>query len=83
MDEVKAVLADEPQLGRIHLCDSNHIHLTVGPLSITLAPDVFLQIAKMVHQANDELEKIKLLTENESDEDFLLPEGFTHSRFTN
>lgn len=44
------VLAEIENFGRICDCgDCGNIHVTVGPMSMTLAPDAFLQLVAMVH----------------------------------
>lgn len=55
MDKLKAVLAEQPGLGQIHLCECDSIHLSIGPVTINLAPEAFALMATMVHKAMEEL----------------------------
>lgn len=48
------VLAEHAGLGRIHLCDCNSVHVSVGPVTLNLAPDAFLQLAAMMSKAAGE-----------------------------
>ncbi len=90
MNEVKAVLADRPSLGRIHLCECNSIHMTVGPVTVNLAPETFAQMATMVHKAMEQLARIfdladKDLTDNglnDKEGNRLLSIESNRSRFT-
>jgi hypothetical protein len=62
MDKVKAVLAGHEGLGRIHLYECNSIHMIVGPVTISLAPHSFVQVATVVHRAIEELSRAANLT---------------------
>jgi hypothetical protein len=48
------VLAEHAGLGRIHLCDCNSVHVSVGPVTLNLAPEAFLQMAQMMSKAAEE-----------------------------
>jgi len=81
MDDLKAVLAEEPGIGRIHLCECNSIHFSVGPVTVNLAPEAFAQMATMVHKAMEQLANIVGMKDNEGDP--LSPfESHHRSRFT-
>lgn len=67
MDEVKALLAEQPGIGRIYLCECNSIHLSVGPVTVNLAPEAFAQMATMVRKAMEGLADIVRLADNEKD----------------
>ncbi len=66
MDKEKSVLAELPGLGRIYLCECNSIHLSVGPVALTLAPEVFAQTAIMIRDAMEQLARIVSLNDRES-----------------
>ena len=81
MDEINVTLAEMSGLGRVWLCGCNSIHLSIGPVTVTLAPEAFLQTASMVRHAMEQLVVIVAAKEVEGDP----LQGFEphHSRFTN
>lgn len=81
MDEINVTLAEMSGLGRIWLCECNSIHLSIGPVTVTLAPEAFLQTASMVRHAMEQLAVIVAAKEVAGDP----LQGFEpqHSRFTN
>lgn len=58
MKDVNVILADCPGLGRIRLCGCDSVHLSLGPVTITLAPDAFVQAAVLVRHAMEQLTEI-------------------------
>jgi hypothetical protein len=67
MDKLKAVLAERPGLGQIHLCECDSIHLSIGPVTVNLAPEAFAQMATMVHRAMEELADLLRFTGEEGE----------------
>ena len=55
MDEFNVTLAERTGLGRINLCGCRSIHLSVGPVTICLAPEAFAQAANMIREAMEQL----------------------------
>lgn len=50
MNDVDCLLAEIPNFGRVYDCgDCGNIHLTVGPVSLTLTPDAYMQLVTLVH----------------------------------
>jgi hypothetical protein len=80
MCEVKAVLTEHEGLGRIHLCECNSVHMTVGPVTVALAPETFAQMATMVRKAMEELSRVVGLTRDEGN--LLSAFDLYRSRFT-
>jgi hypothetical protein len=58
MDEINVLLADHPGLGRVRLCECNSIHLTIGPVTVNLAPEAFAQTAILIRNAMEQLTEI-------------------------
>jgi hypothetical protein len=81
MDQAKGLLAEEPGLGKIQLCGCHSIHLSIGPVTLNLAPEAFAQMATMVHKAMEELADIVRSTDDDSDP--LKTFEPQRSRFTN
>ena len=81
MDEINVTLAEIPSLGRVWLCECNSIHLSIGPVTVTLAPEAFVQTASLVRHAMEQLAVIVAAKEVAGDP----LQGFEpqHSRFTN
>jgi len=51
-------LAQAAGLGRVFLCGGcDHIHLTIGPVTMTLSSEAYMQLVSMIHTsaANFEL----------------------------
>ncbi len=51
MHEINALLADQPEVGRVQLCECNTIHLSIGPVTINLSPEAFVQAAMLLKNA--------------------------------
>lgn len=58
MNDVNVVLAERSGLGRIHLCGCSSIHLSLGPVTVCLAPEAFAQAAAMIRDAMAQLEEM-------------------------
>ncbi len=58
MNDVNVILAEHPGLGRAWLCGCNAIHLSIGPTTITLAPEAFVQAAAMIRSAIEQLNEL-------------------------
>lgn len=58
MTQKNVVLADRPGLGRVKLCECNSVHLSLGPVTITLAPEAFAQAAILIRNAMDQFVEI-------------------------
>ncbi len=80
MDEINVILADYPGLGKVWLCECNSIHLSIGPVTVTLAPQAFAQTAILIHNAMKELEEISVA--KNSDQSSLQPFKPNPSHFT-
>ena len=52
---MRDVKGDVSGQGRVWLCECNSIHLSIGPVTVTLAPEAFLQTASMVRHAMEQL----------------------------
>jgi hypothetical protein len=48
-------LADRPTLGGVAICACGTIHLTIGGVTIRLAPEAFGEMLRMCHDATDRL----------------------------
>ena len=52
MHSVSCVLAERPNFGRIYDCGAcGNIHVTIGPVSITMEPQAYLNFVEMVHSS--------------------------------
>jgi hypothetical protein len=50
MEHTHATLAEQDGFGRIYRCGNcEHIHLQIGPVSLTLTLDAYMQFVSMVH----------------------------------
>ena len=56
--DIDVILADQPGLGRVRLCECNSIHLNIGPVTINLAADAFAQTAILLQDAMEQLNEI-------------------------
>ncbi len=52
--EIDVVLADYPGLGRVRMCGCNTVHLSLGPMTLSLAPEAFAQTAILVRKAMEQ-----------------------------
>jgi len=55
MKEFDMILADTPGFGRVRLCECNVVHLSIGPVTITLALEAFRQTANLVSIASQQM----------------------------
>ncbi|HEY0263814.1 MAG TPA: hypothetical protein VGC07_04765 [Granulicella sp.] len=55
MDQNNVMLAEYPGLGNVRLCECKSIHLKIGPITVTLAPEAFAQAACMIRHAMESL----------------------------
>lgn len=52
MDPIGELLAEIPDFGRVYDCgDCGNIHITVGPATITLAPEAYQQFVTLIHSS--------------------------------
>jgi hypothetical protein len=58
MSDINVVLAERTGTGTVKLCACNSIHLSIGPVTINMAPEMFAQAAGLVRQAMESLAKI-------------------------
>jgi hypothetical protein len=58
MSDINVVLAERSGTGTIRLCDCDCIHLSIGPVTINMAPEMFAQAALLVKQAMESLSVI-------------------------
>ncbi len=50
MNHPDCLLAEIPGFGRVYDCgDCGNIHVTVGPVSLTLTPDAYMQLVALVN----------------------------------
>lgn len=49
------LLSDIPGLGSVSVCPCGTIHLTVGPMTLRLAPEAFIQMLNMCGDALHEI----------------------------
>ncbi|WP_031497210.1 hypothetical protein [Bryobacter aggregatus] len=50
MEQQALILADTPGFGRIFDCgECGHIHVTIGPVSLTLEMEAYFQLVALVH----------------------------------
>ena len=59
MKNTPTVLAEQAGLGRIHLCDCDSVHVSVGPVTLNLAPDAFLQMAVLFGKAAEQFSSLQ------------------------
>jgi hypothetical protein len=67
MHEINALLADQPEVGRVQLCECNTIHLSIGPVTINLSPEAFVQAAVLMRNAMERYAMIVTAKEIASD----------------
>jgi len=53
--EERVMLAEVEGLGSVALCACGTVHLSVGAVTVRLAPDAFLQAVRMCQQAAQQL----------------------------
>lgn len=55
MAEMNLTLAEHLGLGEVRICGCNSIHVHIGPVTITLAPEAFAQTAILIREAMESL----------------------------
>ena len=55
MSDINVILAERSGTGAVRLCGCNCIHLSIGPVTINMAPEKFAQAASLVRQAMESL----------------------------
>jgi hypothetical protein len=55
MSDINVILAERNGLGAVRLCECKSIHLSVGPVTINMAVEVFAQTATLIRQAMETL----------------------------
>ncbi|HZY72436.1 MAG TPA: hypothetical protein VFE22_04945 [Edaphobacter sp.] len=58
MDDINIILASYPGLGRVRLCECNSVHISIGPVTINLAPEAFSQMAVLIRNAMEQFTEI-------------------------
>jgi hypothetical protein len=81
MEEVNVVLANRKGLGAVKLCGCNTIHLSIGPVTMALAPEAFAQAAALMQDAVAQMHKINETRQAKSAQDLnelAQPNRWTH-----
>ena len=81
MTDINVILAEYPGLGRVRLCECTSVHMSIGPVTINLAPEAFAQAAVLIQNAMVELKKILDLQQpelNSLEAKVPLPSRLTH-----
>jgi hypothetical protein len=58
MSDFNVVLAERSGLGQIRLCGCKSVHVSLGPVTLCLAPEAFAQAAMMIRDAMAQLAEI-------------------------
>lgn len=58
MSDVNVILAERNGTGAVRLCGCDCVHLSIGPVTINMAPEMFAQAALLVKQAMETLSVI-------------------------
>jgi hypothetical protein len=58
MSDINVILAERDGTGAVRLCGCSCIHLSIGPVTINLAPEAFVQAALLIKQAMESLSVI-------------------------
>ncbi len=58
MSDINVILAERSGTGAIRLCGCNCVHLSIGPVTINMAPEMFAQAALLVKDAMESLSVI-------------------------
>ncbi len=58
MSDINVILAERDGMGEVRLCGCSCVHLSIGPVTINMAPEAFAQAALLVKQAMDSLSVI-------------------------
>jgi hypothetical protein len=57
MEYISCVLAEIPNFGKVYDCgECGNIHLSVGPVSLTLAPDAYLELTALINSSAAQFE---------------------------
>jgi hypothetical protein len=68
MSDINVILAERNGTGAVKLCGCNCIHMSIGPITINMAPEMFAQAALLVKQAMESLSVILAAGEMDSAE---------------
>ncbi len=66
MSDINVVLAERSGTGAVRLCGCDCVHLSIGPVTINMAPEMFAQAALLVKQAMETLSVIVAAGEPEA-----------------
>ena len=55
MNDINIVLAERSGIGAARLCGCDCIHLRIGPVTISMTPDMFSQAAQLMNEAMESL----------------------------
>jgi hypothetical protein len=58
MSDINVILAERIGTGAVRLCGCSCVHLSIGPVTINLAPEVFAEAAVLIKQAMESLSVI-------------------------
>jgi hypothetical protein len=67
-----AILAEQTGTGTVRLCSCNSIHLSIGPVTIDMTPEMFAEAAVLVQQAMESLAVIVAASDLETEESLSL-----------
>ena len=65
MHDINVILAERRGTGAVRLCGCNSIHVSIGPVTINMAPEIFAQTALLMKQAMDSLTLIVAAEDSE------------------
>ncbi len=78
MKSVELILAEMSGFGRVRLCECNVVHMSVGPITMTLTVDAFQQAARLLSDASLEMAQIALSKDLPDDDSLPLASSLTH-----
>jgi hypothetical protein len=58
LSDINVILAERSGTGAIRLCGCNCVHLSIGPVTINMAPEMFAQAVTLMNQAMESLSVI-------------------------
>ncbi len=58
MSDINVILAERNGTGAVRLCGCDCIHLSIGPVTLNMAPEMFAEAALLVKQAMESLSVI-------------------------
>lgn len=58
MSDINVVLAERTGTGAVRLCGCDCVHVSIGPVTINMAPEMFAQAALLIKQAMETLSVI-------------------------